>query len=265
MKTAFIGIDILYPVLEALSRSGVEIRRIFTCDTDNITEFNTRVAAFARERGIALQRERLRQEDLIRLAEAGCEAAKERCRALTPSADRGEVLRRLAETGAALFMHQKDDGVTIGGDYYRYRAPEGTKFYKEGDVLRLGSLSFAVIETPGHTPGSVTLLCVQDGAEDRALFTGDTLFRSSCGRTDFPGSSTEDILRSLKRLAELPGDYEVLPGHGLSSTLSRVFKFCRTCFQKSVINGVRSSSIEHHILANERSNMGIISFGMYPI
>ena len=74
MKTAFIGIDILYPVLEALSRSGVEISRIFTCDTDNITEFNTRVAAFARERGIALQRERLRQEDLIRLAEAGCEA-----------------------------------------------------------------------------------------------------------------------------------------------------------------------------------------------
>ena len=53
------------------------------------------------------------------------------------------------------------------------------------------------------------------------LFTGDTLFRDSCGRTDFPGSSTEDILRSLKRLAELPGDYEVLPGHGLSSTLER--------------------------------------------
>ena len=133
----------------------------------------------------------------------------------------GAVEDVMAETGAALFMHQKDDGVTIGGDYYRYRAPEGTKFYKEGDVLRLGSLSFAVIETPGHTPGSVTLLCVQDGAEDRALFTGDTLFRSSCGRTDFPGSSPEDMLRSLRRLAELPGDYEVYPGHMDSTTLDR--------------------------------------------
>ena len=104
----------------------------------------------------------------------------------------GAVEDVVSETGARLFMHRLDDGVTIGGEYYRYRAPEGTQFYREGDVLRLGSLSFAVIETPGHTPGSVTLLCVQDGAEERALFTGDTLFRGSCGRTDFPGSSGRD-------------------------------------------------------------------------
>jgi len=89
----------------------------------------------------------------------------------------------------------------------------------EGDVIAVDSLSFTVMETPGHTPGSVTLLCAQ--GEEKVLFTGDTLFRDSCGRTDFPGSSTEDMLRSLKRLAELPGDYEVYPGHSFFSTLSR--------------------------------------------
>lgn len=126
-----------------------------------------------------------------------------------------------AETGAALCMQQRDDGVTIGGEYYRFRAPEGTQFYAEGDVVSLGALRFTVIETPGHTPGSVTLLCEDTKTGDRALFTGDTLFRDSCGRTDFPGSSTDDMLRSLKRLAELPGDYEVYPGHMDATTLDR--------------------------------------------
>ncbi len=133
----------------------------------------------------------------------------------------GGVSDVLADTEAQLMMHKADVGVTVGGDYYRFIPPEGTKFFTDGDVVCVGSLSFTVIETPGHTPGSVTLLCTQSGSEDAALFTGDTLFRDSCGRTDFPGSSTEDMLGSLKRLAELPGDYEVYPGHGFSSTLSR--------------------------------------------
>ena len=133
----------------------------------------------------------------------------------------GGVSDVLADTDAQLMMHKADVGVTVGGDYYRFIPPEGTKFFTDGDVVCVGSLSFTVIETPGHTPGSVTLLCAEAGSEDAVLFTGDTLFRDSCGRTDFPGSSTEDILRSLKRLAELPGDYEVYPGHGFSSSLSR--------------------------------------------
>ena len=112
-------------------------------------------------------------------------------------------------------------GVTIGGDFYRFVPPEDTSYFSDGDNICLGALTFTVIETPGHTPGSVTLLCAETGSEDRVLFTGDTLFRDSCGRTDFPGSSTEDILRSLKRLAELPGDCEVYPGHGFSTTLAR--------------------------------------------
>ena len=133
----------------------------------------------------------------------------------------GAVNDVLADTEAHLMMHKADVGVSVGGDYYRFIPPEDTKYYAEGDVVSIGALSFTVIETPGHTPGSVTLLCSEADSEDKALFTGDTLFRDSCGRTDFPGSSTEDILRSLKRLAELPGDYEVYPGHGFSSSLSR--------------------------------------------
>ena len=135
----------------------------------------------------------------------------------------GAVPELMEETGAVLCMHQKDDGITIGGEYYRFRAPAGTKFVSEGDVISVGGLSFTVLETPGHTPGCVTFLCEDsDGAEgEKTLFTGDTLFRDSCGRTDFPGSSAEDMLRSLRRLAELPGDYEVYPGHMDVTSLDR--------------------------------------------
>ena len=133
----------------------------------------------------------------------------------------GAVEALLAETDATLFVHKADVGVSVGGDFYRFQPPQGTRYYAEGDVVSLGSVSFTVLETPGHTPGSVTLLCSEAGSEDKVLFTGDTLFRDSCGRTDFPGSSPEDMLRSLKRLAQLPGNYEVYPGHGLFSNLDR--------------------------------------------
>ncbi|MBQ9413306.1 MAG: MBL fold metallo-hydrolase [Oscillospiraceae bacterium] len=133
----------------------------------------------------------------------------------------GAVADVRAETGAALWMHRADDGVTIGGDYYRYDAPADAHFYAEGDVVAVGALRFAVLETPGHTPGSVTLLCYDSPEGEKALFTGDTLFRDSCGRTDFPGSDGHAMLRSLRRLAELPGDYEVYPGHMDATTLDR--------------------------------------------
>lgn len=88
-------------------------------------------------------------------------------------------------------------------------------FYREGDTVALGGLVIHVLETPGHTAGSVTL---QVGD---ALFTGDTLFAGSCGRTDFETSSLPAMLQSLRRLASLEGDYRVFPGHDVSSTLER--------------------------------------------
>lgn len=89
------------------------------------------------------------------------------------------------------------------------------KFYDEGDVLTLGELTIQVLHTPGHSKGSVTLK-VGD-----VLFCGDTLFAGSCGRTDLAGGSYEEIMASLKKLGELPGDYHVCPGHDVTSTLER--------------------------------------------
>ena len=89
------------------------------------------------------------------------------------------------------------------------------KFYDEGDALTLGELTIQVLHTPGHSKGSVTLK-VGD-----VLFCGDTLFAGSCGRTDLAGGSYDEIMASLKKLGELPGDYHVCPGHDVTSTLER--------------------------------------------
>ena len=94
-----------------------------------------------------------------------------------------------------------------------------TQGYDEGDVLELAGLSLKVLHTPGHTPGSVCLV-----AED-TIFSGDTLFMDSCGRTDFPGGDGMQMRKSLKRLANLPGDYKVLPGHGPATQLSEERKY----------------------------------------
>lgn len=88
-----------------------------------------------------------------------------------------------------------------------------TVHYGEGDEIAVGNLTVHVYHTPGHSSGSVVLEC-----ED-VLFTGDTLFQGSCGRTDLPGGSMDEILVSLKRLAEMEGDRKVCPGHEGFSTL----------------------------------------------
>lgn len=107
-----------------------------------------------------------------------------------------------------------------GGQFgYSMGEVASVRFYDEGDTVELGNLKIDVLRTPGHTPGSVTLR-VED-----VLFTGDTLFQGSCGRTDFPGGSFGDMQRSLKRLADLPGDYRVYPGHESSTTLDYERKY----------------------------------------
>ncbi|MFW6378663.1 MAG: MBL fold metallo-hydrolase [Nanoarchaeota archaeon] len=83
-------------------------------------------------------------------------------------------------------------------------------------TITVGSHPLSVIHTPGHSPGSV---CLYD-AEDKILFSGDTLFKGTCGRTDLPGSDHELIRDSLRRLMELPDDVVVYPGHGKSTTMA---------------------------------------------
>lgn len=98
----------------------------------------------------------------------------------------------------------------------RDRTQEPTKadfFLRDGKVIMLGDLEIKVMSTPGHTQGSVCYIC------ENVIFTGDTLFRLSYGRTDFPGGSMMDMKNSLKKLANLDGDYIVYAGHGKDSTL----------------------------------------------
>ena len=92
-------------------------------------------------------------------------------------------------------------------------------FYEHGETLSLAGLTFTVLETPGHSWGSV---CIR--TED-VLFSGDTLFAGSIGRTDFPGSSPEAMEESLAQLKAIPEDLAVFPGHGESTTLSREKKY----------------------------------------
>ena len=84
-------------------------------------------------------------------------------------------------------------------------------------MIPVGPISVEVVETPGHTPGSVTLKL----PAEHVLFTGDTLFRSSIGRTDLEGGDFTQIMHSLKKLGELPGDWQVYPGHEGATTLEQ--------------------------------------------
>ena len=90
----------------------------------------------------------------------------------------------------------------------------------EGDGIAVGTLRLRVLATPGHSPGSVCYLADADGDRPPLLFSGDTLFRASIGRTDFPGGSWEDMEASLRRLAALPPETRVLPGHGDPTTVA---------------------------------------------
>ena len=110
-----------------------------------------------------------------------------------------------------VYIHYKERYQESLPSRYFYNGPCVT--YGEGDTVSVGSLSFKVLETPGHTAGSVCLL------NDDLLFAGDTLFAGCCGRWDLPGGNSRDMLASLRRLSEIPGDRKVFPGHGPSTTL----------------------------------------------
>ncbi len=85
-----------------------------------------------------------------------------------------------------------------------------------GDLIHLGDLEFNVIHTPGHTKGGTSLYC----ESEKCLFSGDTLFRGTWGRTDLPTSNREDIMNSItNKLMKLPDETIVYPGHGVSTRI----------------------------------------------
>ena len=113
-----------------------------------------------------------------------------------------------------VYLHRADVVEHFGGELKCQRFPDkNQRYYAEGDTLTLGNITLTVMETPGHSAGSVCL--VTEGV----IFCGDTLFYHNCGRTDFPDGSWQGILQSLARLAALPGNYQCLPGHDRLTTL----------------------------------------------
>ena len=131
----------------------------------------------------------------------------------------GGVKKLVEETNCALWMHQ-GDWSQKPGPMTSYLYPLANcdftevQFCEHGQVINAAGLSFSVLETPGHTWGSVCYRCGD------ALFTGDTLFAGGCGRTDLPGGDWKTIHESLKRLVAMEGDCAVYPGHGEATTLA---------------------------------------------
>ena len=121
----------------------------------------------------------------------------------------GGVKQIAAETGCKVYICAEEIKQPLRySDGLHY-----TDTVAEGDVLALAGLTLQVLHTPGHTPGCVCYLCGD------TLFSGDTLFAGTCGRTDLPGGDFKAIQASLQRLAALEGDLKVLPGHGMASSL----------------------------------------------
>ena len=115
--------------------------------------------------------------------------------------------------GFAIYLHPAD---VREDDRRLYPSPTwGFNHFEDGQHLSIGSIDVRVLHTPGHSPGSVTLL-----AGD-VMLCGDTLFAGSCGRCDLTGGNEQQMLDSLKRLAGLEGNYKVCPGHGPLSTLDQ--------------------------------------------
>ena len=122
----------------------------------------------------------------------------------------GAVKDLAADTDCRVFLCPEDTQLppmfTAGKLYY-------TDSYAEGTILNIAGLYIHVLHTPGHTPGSVCLMV------DDVIFSGDTLFAGSCGRTDI-GGDWAAIQTSLKRLARMEANFKVFPGHGGSTTLA---------------------------------------------
>jgi hydroxyacylglutathione hydrolase len=127
-------------------------------------------------------------------------------------------------TGAPVLMHEADlplyENLAMQAAWLGVHAPQAApvdQFLKGGDIIRAGQLSLEVFPTPGHSPGSLSLYLP---GEDRRIFSGDTLFKESIGRTDLWGGDMGQILGSIRNvLLTFPDNTPVFPGHGPATTI----------------------------------------------
>ncbi len=112
-------------------------------------------------------------------------------------------------TGAPLLIHESDASLV-----------HADRKLRDGDIIQAGTLKLVVLHTPGHTKGGISLL------GDKVVFTGDTLFSGSVGRTDFPGGSYEELIQSIRtKLLPLPDSFKVYPGHESPTTIGKEKKY----------------------------------------
>jgi glyoxylase-like metal-dependent hydrolase (beta-lactamase superfamily II) len=137
----------------------------------------------------------------------------------------GGAAKLRAATGAPVYMNARDSelagALSLQAAWLQVETPENPGIdveAREGDTLNFGHAAFQVIETPGHTQGSICLYSSSEGK----LVAGDTLFRDSIGRTDLPGGDSHQILSSIhSKLLILPEETVVIPGHGSNTTVGR--------------------------------------------
>ena len=133
----------------------------------------------------------------------------------------GAVATVKQRTGGEFLAHQDDlffieDGVNAARrwGFEIEQPPKPDRFITDGDQIKIGGFTLDVVHTPGHSPGGVSFV------HDHMVFSGDTLFQGSIGRTDFQKGSLDELIKSIKtRLYTLPDDTIVFTGHGPSTTI----------------------------------------------
>ena len=125
------------------------------------------------------------------------------------------LLPEVSDGDEVLMQHSKEAALQMLGMDLNIDLPAGELKLTENNTISFGSHTLRIIRTPGHSRGSVSFYC----AEENVLFTGDTLFKGSIGRTDFPGGSMFQIISSLRELAQLPDTTIVYPGHGPQTSI----------------------------------------------
>lgn len=144
----------------------------------------------------------------------------------------GAVFGLVADTSAPLLVHEADAGrltsshpAGTGGALFGFEghtAPPADRTLFDGDHIAVGRLVLEVLHTPGHTEGGICLFVLDPDRGEPHLFSGDTLFAGSVGRTDFPGGDSRALSRSIsEKLAGLPATTLVHPGHGPDTTIGR--------------------------------------------